>query len=75
MRLVDGRRLTAPLVIDARGPRRSRRLVLGWQKFLGQEVRLAAPHGLARPIIMDATVSQLDGYRFLYVLPTGLTAC
>ena len=69
VRLADGRRLTAPLVIDARGPRRSRRLVLGWQKFIGQEVRLAAPHGLARPIVMDATVAQLDGYRFLYVLP------
>jgi len=71
VRLVDGRRLAAPLVIDARGPRRSIHLALGWQKFLGQEVRLAAPHGLTRPIVMDATVAQLDGYRFLYVLPTG----
>lgn len=69
--LNDGRRLTAPLIIDARGPRRSRHLALGWQKFLGQEVRLAAPHGLTRPIVMDATVAQLDGYRFLYVLPLG----
>ncbi len=71
VRLVDGRRLAAPLVIDARGPRRSIRLALGWQKFLGQEVRLAAPHGMTRPIVMDATVDQLDGYRFLYVLPTA----
>ena len=71
VRLVDGRSLAAPLVIDARGPRRSTRLALGWQKFLGQEVRLVAPHGLTRPIVMDATVAQLDGYRFLYVLPTG----
>ncbi len=69
VRLVDGRKLVAPLVIDARGPRRSRHLVLGWQKFLGQEVRLAQPHGLSRPIVMDATVAQLDGYRFVYVLP------
>src|SRR5215472_13178685 len=60
VRLVDGRRLTAPLVIDARGPRRSRHLALGWQKFLGQEVRLTAPHGLREPIIMDATVPQID---------------
>lgn len=67
--LTDGRRITAAAVIDGRGPRRSRSLVLGWQKFLGQEVKLARPHGLTRPIIMDATVSQLDGYRFLYVLP------
>lgn len=71
VRLVDGRRLAAPLVIDARGPRRSRRLALGWQKFVGQEVRLAAPHGLERPVVMDATVAQLDGYRFVYLLPTA----
>jgi lycopene beta-cyclase len=69
VRLIDGRRLAAPLVIDARGPRRSERLVLGWQKFVGLEARLAAPHGLERPIVMDATVPQIDGYRFLYVLP------
>ncbi|HEY3798820.1 MAG TPA: lycopene beta-cyclase CrtY [Caulobacteraceae bacterium] len=69
VKLVDGRRLTAPLVIDARGPRRSSHLVLGWQKFLGLEVRLEAPHGLTRPVIMDATVAQLDGYRFVYLLP------
>ena len=71
--LSDGRRITAAAVIDGRGPRRSRSLVLGWQKFLGQGVRLTAPHGLTRPIVMDATVSQLDGYRFLYVLPLDST--
>ncbi|OYX89235.1 MAG: lycopene cyclase, partial [Caulobacter sp. 35-67-4] len=71
--LSDGRRITAAAVIDGRGPRRSRSLVLGWQKFLGQGVRLTAPHGLARPIVMDATVSQLDGYRFVYVLPLDAT--
>ena len=69
VRLVDGRRLAAPLVIDARGPRRSSHLALGWQKFLGQEVRLAGPHGLPRPVVMDASVAQLDGYRFVYLLP------
>jgi lycopene beta-cyclase len=71
VRLVDGRKLAAPLVIDARGPRRSSHLALGWQKFLGQEVRLAAPHGLSRPVVMDASVPQIDGYRFLYLLPLG----
>jgi lycopene beta-cyclase len=69
VKLVDGRRLAAPLVIDARGPRRSQHLALGWQKFLGQEARLAAPHGLTRPVVMDASVEQLDGYRFVYLLP------
>jgi lycopene beta-cyclase len=62
--------LRATAVIAARGPDAT---VLdgatGWQKFLGQEVRTAAPHGLARPILMDATVPQTDGFRFIYVLP------
>ena len=71
VRLADGRTVTAPLVIDGRGPRRSNALALGWQKFLGREVRLTAPHGLTRPIVMDAMVPQLDGYRFVYVLPLG----
>ena len=67
--LADGRCLRARAVIDGRGPRPSRHLALGFQKFLGQEVDLAAPHGLRVPVIMDATVDQHDGYRFVYVLP------
>src|SRR5690606_16665554 len=67
--LAAGQRLRAKAVIDGRGPRASRHLALGYQKFLGQEVRLAAPHGLTVPVIMDATVDQQDGYRFVYVLP------
>ena len=69
----DGGLLEAPCVIDGRGPASAPHLVLGWQKFLGQELELAAPHGLTRPIVMDATVDQLDGYRFLYVLPLSPT--
>lgn len=71
--LADGRVVVAAAVIDGRGPRQSRSLALGFQKFVGQGVRLAAPHGLTRPIIMDATVSQEDGYRFVYVLPLDET--
>jgi lycopene beta-cyclase len=58
-------------VIDARGAADGRFLDVGWQKFLGQELQLATPHGLTAPIIMDASVPQLDGYRFVYVLPFG----
>lgn len=71
--LADGSRLTAAAVIDARGPAGPGALALGWQKFVGQEVELATPHGLDGPIVMDATVDQLDGYRFLYVLPFSPT--
>ena len=68
-----GDTVEAPCVIDGRGPAPSPHLVLGWQKFLGQELELATPHGLTRPIVMDATVDQLDGYRFLYTLPLSPT--
>ncbi|RAK52504.1 lycopene beta-cyclase CrtY [Phenylobacterium deserti] len=67
----DGETFSAPLVIDGRGARPSRNLELGWQKFVGLEVELRRPHGLSEPIVMDATVRQEDGFRFLYVLPTG----
>ncbi|MBP2151704.1 lycopene beta-cyclase CrtY [Xanthobacter autotrophicus DSM 597] len=67
--LAGGERIDAGAVIDGRGQVPSRHLDLGFQKFIGQEVQLARPHGLARPIIMDARVEQIDGYRFVYVLP------
>jgi lycopene beta-cyclase len=69
--LADGTRIEAGGVIDARGGGDLSTLTLGWQKFVGQEVRLSAPHGLVRPVVMDATVAQTDGYRFVYLLPFG----
>ena len=67
--LADGAVLHARAVIDGRGVRATERLALGYQTFLGQEVRLAAPHGLTAPVIMDASVAQQGGYRFVYLLP------
>ena len=69
----DGRRdeLTARVVIDARGPGAAPQTGCGWQTFLGQELVLDAPHGLDLPVVMDATVPQRDGYRFIYALPLG----
>lgn len=67
--LAGGETLCAGAVIDGRGPGRSPALVLAWQKFVGRTLRLARPHGLTRPVIMDATVPQRDGYRFVYLLP------
>ena len=69
VRLGSGDILQAGAVIDGRGVRRTDQLALGFQKFLGQELRLQQPHGLREPIIMDASVAQHDGYRFVYVLP------
>lgn len=67
--LASGRRLKARAVIDGRGPVATPELALGFQKFVGLEVRLAAPHGLTAPIVMDARVDQAGGYRFVYTLP------
>jgi len=68
--LADGDERTARCVVDARpgagppGP-------AGAQAFVGWDVRLAEPHDVDVPVIMDATVPQRDGFRFLYVLPWG----
>lgn len=67
--LADGRDFTAGGVIDARGATSLPHMAGGWQKFVGQVLRLAAPHGLTRPVVMDARVEQIDGYRFVYCLP------
>src|SRR3546814_9267200 len=67
--LADGRVLRAGTVLDARGAGDLSLLDLGWQKFFGQELLIEGGHGLARPIIMDARVPQIDGYRFVYLLP------
>jgi lycopene beta-cyclase len=67
--LDNGDKIEALGVIDARGAGRLPVLDCGWQKFVGHELQLEEPHGLEHPIIMDATVEQIDGYRFVYVLP------
>ncbi|MEP6868567.1 MAG: lycopene beta-cyclase CrtY [Novosphingobium sp.] len=67
--LSDGGALSAGGVIDARGFAGLPGMTGGWQKFLGQTLRLNEPHGLSRPVVMDATVDQSDGYRFVYCLP------
>ena len=73
--LASGERMEAAAVLDARGLGRADAQALngGWQKFVGLHLELDEPHGLNRPIVMDATVPQLDGYRFVYVLPMGPT--
>lgn len=71
--LADGTLLQASCVIDCRGYRATEAMVLGYQKFLGLEVEIGQGHGLACPMIMDATVDQHDGYRFVYLLPLSQT--
>jgi lycopene beta-cyclase len=69
VKLDSGAALRAKQAIDTRGPGDLSTLDLGWQKFVGIEVKVPGGHGLTRPIVMDASVDQLDGYRFVYCLP------
>lgn len=69
--LAGGEEIAARAVIDCRGFTPSRHLSGGWQVFLGRHMRTDAPHGVDRPVIMDATVHQPAAYRFVYVLPLG----
>ena len=71
--LADQRVLHARGVLDTRGAGDLAALDLGWQKFVGAELRLEQPHGLVRPVIMDADVDQAEGYRFVYLLPFDAT--
>ena len=66
--LGSGEVCRASVVIDARGDLPVG-LPLGWQTFLGQELECEADHGVAIPTLMDATVDQTHGFRFMYVLP------
>jgi lycopene beta-cyclase len=71
--LDNGLRIEAKGVIDARGAGDLAPLDVGYQKFVGQLLSLKEPHWRTRPVIMDATVQQFDGYRFIYCLPFGPT--
>jgi len=72
----DGRRIEGELVIDARGPDRADTPTeTGYQKFYGLDVELEEPHGLTHPLLMDATIPQREGFRFLYVLPFDERRC
>ncbi len=71
--LEDETILRAACIIDGRGFTPGEDLKLGFQKFVGLELELAEPHEETVPTIMDACVDQLDGYRFVYVLPLSRT--
>ncbi len=73
-RLDNGEMLWGRTVIDLRGLAEAPAgLECGWQKFVGQTLTIAGGHGLIDPVVMDATVDQADGYRFVYCLPLSAT--
>jgi lycopene beta-cyclase len=69
VRLSSGETIAARGVIDARGPENTLPgLHLAWQKFVGLEFDSAVSDPECATI-MDACLPQIDGYRFVYVLP------
>ena len=66
--LTDQRIIHGDLVVDARGPDATSYPGSGFQKFVGLELAL---RDRVRPMLMDATIEQTDGFRFHYVLPFG----
>ena len=72
--LEGGENLLGRAILDTRGLTSSPAgLACGWQKFCGRTLTVPAGHGLERPIVMDATVDQAEGYRFVYCLPFSST--
>ena len=72
--LEGGQTLAAHAILDARGIGANEpALPCGWQKFVGRLLEIPDGHGLEEPVVMDATVEQLDGYRFVYLLPFSPT--
>jgi lycopene beta-cyclase len=68
--LDDGSRQRGELVIDARGPAFTPAAPgRAYQKFLGLELQVEPGCAPDCPVLMDATVEQLDGFRFFYLLP------
>lgn len=76
--LVNGTVLYAPLIVDARGADTGVKInaagsARGFQKFVGFDVKLKAAHGLTQPILMNAQVPQMEGFRYFYCLPWSET--
>lgn len=68
--LDDGSELAGEIVLDGRGIAATPEGIEGgYQKFLGLELLCRSEHGVTHPVLMDATVPQLDGFRFFYLLP------
>jgi lycopene beta-cyclase len=69
--LEGGEQVEATVVLDARGsdPALLRKGGTGFQKFVGLEVELASDWVSQSPTLMDDSVEQSDGFRFVYALP------
>jgi lycopene beta-cyclase len=69
--LASGEEIVARAVIDCRGFQPSPHLVGGWRQSMGRHLRTPEPHGLARPVLIDAAVEQQGMLRYVRILPLG----
>jgi lycopene beta-cyclase len=68
--LDSGEELRGSIVLESRGPTAfDCSAGAGYQKFVGLELELKRPSALLTPLLMDALVPQVDGFRFMYGLP------
>ena len=70
--LENGERITARSVIDCRGFAPAPMLAGAWHHSLARRLRTPAPHGIAHPLLIDATVPQDGAPRYAAVIPLGL---
>jgi lycopene beta-cyclase len=72
----NGQFLRAPLVVDATGIHQDQvqknrffEAPCAWMKYIGFDLKLNKPHGLKIPVLMDARVPQMDGFRYFSIIP------
>ena len=71
--LDGGVTIKADGAIDARGAANLSMLELLWETRIERQIRLAAPHRLDRPVLIDATVDQGVGFSFVQTFPLDET--
>jgi lycopene beta-cyclase len=67
--LDGGEEIKAEGAIDARGAANLSQLDLGYEARLERRYRFAAPHGVDRPVLIDATANGGHGASFMQVAP------
>lgn len=67
--LDGGEELKAEGAIDARGAASLSQLDVGYEARLERRYRFAAPHGVDRPVLIDATANGGSGVHFFQVAP------
>ena len=71
--LPGGEVIRADAAIDARGAAHLSMLDLGWRRFVRRDYTFSKPHKVDLPVLIDATVDQVEGYRFFHLLPLSET--